>query len=263
MRTEAFLAGHAVFSMDEAVHAFGRQTSRRAVLERLRYHVGQGRVQAVARGLYARVPSGVTADRFRPDPFLVAAAARPDGLFAHHSALELLGAAHSAWNTVTVYTETRRPPLLLEDTSIQFLSHPTPLVRAEQTAIGVRRLDRSGQRLHVTGPERALVEGFRSPEHVGGLDELIESAAGFPVLDLDLLWRVLEAFGEKSLYAAAGWFLERYQRTFHVPDPFLARLEGRRPRSPQYLVRRERGGRASARWNLIVPRPSSGGPSTR
>jgi hypothetical protein len=33
----------------------------------------------------------------QPDPFLVAAAVRPDSVFSYHSALEFLGAAHSVW----------------------------------------------------------------------------------------------------------------------------------------------------------------------
>ena len=65
----------------------------------------------------------------------------------------------------------------------------------------------------------------------------MESATGLAVLDLELLWRVLAAYGEKGLFAAVGWFLERQQRALFVPDDFLRRLEKHRPKSPHYLLR--------------------------
>jgi len=56
-----------------------------------------------------------------------------------------------------------------------------------------------------------------------------------------------------NLWAATGWFLERFRQNFAVPDRVLARIERQRPRSPQYLERGHRGGAFASRWNLIVP----------
>lgn len=252
MKTEGFFDRHPVFALDQAARAFAHQ-DHRATLERLRYHVSTGRLKAVARGLYARVPASVAAARFQPDPFLVAAAARSDGVFSHHSALELLGAAHSQWNVVTVFTGRRRRALRLGGTRIEFRPHPAALARVRQHMLGVRRVDRAGETLQVTGPERTLVDGFRSPALVGGVNEFVASAAGLPVLDLVLLRRVLSAYAEKGLYAATGWFLERYQRTFSVPESVLRQLERHRPRSPLYLLRGRRSGTLARRWNLILP----------
>jgi hypothetical protein len=106
----------------------------------------------------------------------------------------------------------------------------------------------------VTRPERTLVEGFRRPDLAGGVEELVESAAGFSVLDLDVLEELLGLYDLKVLWAAVGWFLERYQETFYVPPPVLRRLERRAPRSPQYLIRQARGGELARRWNLVLPR---------
>jgi hypothetical protein len=133
------------------------------------------------------------------------------------------------------------------------------LVRRRKEAIGVRSLDRLGRTLRVTGNERTLVDGFWQPNLVGGLAELVESAAGFGVLDLDLLRQVLRAYGRKTLWAAVGWFLERYQRTFFVPPGYLRALERQRPRSPHYLGTPRGHGRFAARWNLVVPESLVGG----
>jgi hypothetical protein len=97
------------------------------------------------------------------------------------------------------------------------------------------------------------VEGFRRLDLAGGIAELATSAAGFPVLDLDLLEAVLIRYATANLWAATGWFLEENREAFHVCEPFLQKLESRRPRAPQYLVRSQRGGRFLSRWNLVLP----------
>jgi hypothetical protein len=208
----------------------------------------------VVRGVYATVPPGVDAGRYRPDRYLVAVSVRPDAVFSHHSALELLGAGHSDWSVCTVLTAQRRPSFEAGGVTFQFLLAPPPLRGGRSRSLGLRNVDRAGRMLSVTGPERTLLDGFRQPRLVGGLPELVESAMGFPVLDLALLERLLGVYDQRHLYGAVGWFLERGRERFAVPDRLLARLEKMRPRSPQHLPRgRRRGGRLIARWNLVLP----------
>jgi len=88
----------------------------------------------------------------------------------------------------------------------------------------------------------------------GGLEELVTSASGFAVFDLTLLDEILQRYSIANLWAATGWFLERFRKTFHVPDEFLNHMEQHRPRSPHYLERNRRGGVLAARWNLILPK---------
>jgi hypothetical protein len=253
--TEAFLRDHRVFRLDALANALGGHERGRALARnRLKYHLALGRVKGIERGVYASVPPGVDPTRFQPDRFLVGATIRPDGVFSHHAALELLGAGHSEWTVCTLFTERRRPPVTLGAVEIRFLAHPPAVRRAGAELEGTRRVERSGQRLNVTGPERTLLDGFRQPALTGGLPEHVESAAGFGVLDLDLLEELLGVYDQRLLYGAAGWFLESHSRQFFVPEDYLVRLGKRSPRSPQYLARGERrGGVLVARWNLIVP----------
>ena len=251
--TGSFLRTHPVFTLAEFSEALGSRPSSAAAQERLKYHARKGRVKMLERGLYAAVPAGREAASYWPDRYLAAAALRPAGIFSHHAALELLGAAHSEWNVCTVLTRKRRRPLGLRNVEVRFLDQPAALRRTGRQELGTREVERSGRVLRVTGPERTLVDGFRQPKWAGGLEELVESAAGFGVLDLDLLQDVLEAFGQSVLWAATGWFLERYQSRFFVPRGYLARLEKMRPGSPRYVPRGERGGVFVKRWNLVLP----------
>ena len=142
--------------------------------------------------------------------------------------------------------------------TVRFLEHPKPLRSKRGRDLGTRKVERRGTLLRATGPERTLVEGFRRPDMVGGLEELVVCASGFATLDLDLLEKVLKRYQTKNLWAATGWFLERHSRTFHVPENYLKRLERRRPRSARYLLRDYRGGELVSRWNLILPRELTG-----
>jgi len=253
VKTAEFFATHPVFSLDEATTALAPKGGRLGTVERLKYHLRAGTLKLVTRGVYAVVPPGVPADRFQPDPVLVASAVRSDGVFSHHSALELLGAAHSVWHQCTLYVEQRRRPLRLDGTTIRFFEHPGPIRSAANEQLGTLRVERQGKLLRTTGPERTLVEGFRRPALAGGSEELVRSASGFSILDLDLLEKVLREYSIANLWAAVGWFLERFKRDFYVPDKMLERLAQHRPRSPHYLERGRRGGALASRWNLILP----------
>lgn len=253
MKTLDFFASHPVFTLAEATEALSPDGGRSATVNRLKYHLKAGRLKPVCRGVYAVVPPAVNAERFQPDPVLVAAALQPEGVFSHHTALELLGVAHSMWRQCTLFAPKRRRPLALNGTSIRFIEHPARF-RGRSALLGVRKMERQGRVLQTTGPERTLVEGFSRPSLVGGSEELVRSAASFTVLDLDLLETVLKRYAVANLWAATGWFLERFQKTFHVPDAMLARMERRRPRSKQYLERSRRGGILAKRWNLLVPK---------
>ncbi|MCX6555408.1 MAG: hypothetical protein NTZ12_10450, partial [Candidatus Aminicenantes bacterium] len=125
--TNDFFATHPVFSLDEASSMLSPPGGKSGTIERLKYHLQTGRLKLVTREIYAVVPPGISIERFHPDPFLVAAAIRPDGVFSCHSAMELLGAAHSTWNRYTLYVDTPRRPLVSGSTTIQFIKHPPAL----------------------------------------------------------------------------------------------------------------------------------------
>jgi predicted transcriptional regulator of viral defense system len=258
MTLSSFFSSHPVFGFEEAVRTLAPQKSRRAMVDRLKHHVRSGALQQVTRGVYAVVSPAVDAELFRPDPFLVARALRSDALFSHHSALELLGASHTTWNRVTFFSARKRKSLTVHGTMYTVVQQPEQMLGLNNSPFAVRIVERRGTLLTATGPERTLVEGFRRPALVGGLEELVHSAAGFAVLDLNMLQEVLQRYHTARLWAAVAWFLERFRREFHVPDQLLATFEQRIPSSPQYVERQSRGGVLVKRWNLILPASLAG-----
>ncbi|MBN1578449.1 MAG: hypothetical protein JW913_17945 [Chitinispirillaceae bacterium] len=253
VKTIDFFAANPVFSLEEATLQLEVSRGRTGTVDRLKYYLKTGRLMLVTRGVYAVVPHAASAAGFIPDPFLVAVAMRKDAIFSHHSALELSGAAHSTWNRLTLYTGERRRPLVLKNGSIAFLSDPDTFTSKSCRYYGTKKVERRGRLLTVTGPERTLVEGFRRIAYSGGVEEFVTSASGFPVLDLEMLNTILHRYDSKNLWAAIGWFLERFRRVFHVEDSVLYEMEKHRPLSPCYLERDRRGGILVSRWNLILP----------
>ena len=250
---QGFLNASPGFSLDDLAWVAGGQAPRARARERVKYYVETGRVRRLARELYAAVPAGAKAVSFAPDAFLVAAALRADAVFSHHSALELLGAAHSDWNVCTAYTAGTPASVRWGSHTARLLAAPTIALGAKWSTLGVRSVQRAGRTLRVTGPERTLVEGFRQLRWVGGLAELSESAGGIASLDLKVLREVLTAYDKRSLWAAAGWFLERRAKAFYVTPGVLEEFEKHRPKARHYLPRGMRGGVFVPRWNLMLP----------
>jgi len=145
VQTHDFFSSHPVISLGEATEALEPRGGRAGAVERLKYHITRGRLKLVTREIYAVVPPGVASGRFHPDPFLVAAAIRPEGVFSHHSALELLGAAHSVWDQYTLYVEHRRRSLALDSTTIRFLDYSKVIQTESDRKIGIRKVERRGR----------------------------------------------------------------------------------------------------------------------
>jgi len=258
-RTNDFMELNRVFTVEEFARHLGGEKS--LAQYRVRYYLRQGRLKRLANGVYATVPIGADPETFEPDVFLAAAAIRPDAVFAYHSALDLLGQGHSVWWACTVCTARRRSPVVVGRSTIRFLSHP-PAVRPRAGSASSRRtasalwtteISRGGRALRVTTPERTLVDGFRELSLVGGLDELVESMDGFATLKPEELRDVLRAYGNRRLWAAVGWYLQRRLKSLFLSDAILRDFKKNRPQTRVYLVPGQRGGVLARDWNLVVP----------
>lgn len=250
---EAFFQTHPVFTLSQFRGGVGGKATSSSTQTRVKYHLSRGRLKLVEKGVYAVVPRGVEPKQFVPDRFLVAAALRNDAVLAYHSALELLGLAHSIYRDTLYLTSRRRKDLRLAGGLVRAFLHPKPLRERGEEGYGVEMRERLGVKLRVTGAERTLVDCLAAPRYAGGIEEVFQSAGGVPTLDLERLWKYLAKLGQKRLYAVVGFFLEREAQRLFVPPELLDRLARQRPRSPIYLMRGKRGGRLQPRWNLVVP----------
>ena len=252
-KLEEVFVRHPILTLEAWAEFLGGPHKKAQARDRAKYYCGTGRLRLLTRGLYAVVPPGADPEHFLPDPYLVAAALRGDAILSHHTALDLLGRAHSVFHLFPYLTRRPRRALRFGGMEWRAVAHPTALVKARKTDLGVVAVDRQGVVLRVTGAERTLVDGFMGLRWVGGLEEHVESAGGFRDLDLDFIAAYLKVLDQGILYAAVGWFLERYPEVADGPDAFLEQLEKQIPKRPLYLGGRQRGGRLEPRWNLVIP----------
>lgn len=250
---DAFFRTRPVFTLRQFRAAVAGKATLAATRARVKYHLARSRLKLVERGVYAVVPPGLDPERFVPDRFLVAAALRDDAVLAYHSALELLGCAHSVYEDAFYLTARRRKDLKLGGGRLRSLLHPKPLREKGEESYGIETRERLGVKLRVTGTERTLVDCLATPRYAGGLEEVFQSAGGILALDLELLSGYLARLGQRRLYAVVGFFLEREAKRLFVPEEYLDRLARNRPQARVYLEPAKRGGQLQARWNLIVP----------
>jgi predicted transcriptional regulator of viral defense system len=108
-QTEQFFAEHPVFTLEQFASIVGRNVSTDISYRHLAYFARAGRVKRIRNALYAVVPPGVAAKVYTPDPYLVAATAGQGAPLGYHTALELLGVAHSMFRTKTVVSRRAFP----------------------------------------------------------------------------------------------------------------------------------------------------------
>ena len=182
---------------------------------------------------------------------MVLKALRPSAIFCGHSALDLQGVANSVWNAVTAYASGPANTFSAGRITYRFIALPKSLEITKQFRTLV---DRSGKLLEVTSPELTLVEGFRYPHRVGGIEELVKSADGFRKLDLGEIRDLLTSVKQRKLNAAVGWFLSRDPDKWGADSRYLQDFRARIPAGPVYLERGASSSLLVRAWNLLVPR---------
>jgi predicted transcriptional regulator of viral defense system len=256
MKPTDFFAQHPVFRFEEfrEAHLSGGTRSSKTTASVLKQHVAAGNLINVRRGLYARVPEGADAATFRVDPYLLASRLTKDAVIAYHSALQLLGKAHSQSQRITYLSVHRAKPFMFQDTEFVAVLVPAPLRKLPDLGGGLREERRHGLAVRVTGYERTLVDVLDAPEYGGGWEEIWRSLEGIEFVDLDFVIDYALRLGSALTVARVGFFLEQHKGELLVEARHLEALHAHAPAQPLYFERRRRkGGKLVAQWNLIVP----------
>ena len=253
---EAFFDRHPVFSLAD-LRQFQKTrgtTGYRAAESLLAYYVGTERVVRIRRGLYAVVPRGIDADRFLPDPYLVASRLASDAILVYHTALGFHGRAYSVQHRMTIQSRRLKHALRYKEWTFQPVSTPRSLVRQDQQDYGVGVLERSGVEVRVTSLERTMVDVLDRPNYSGSWEEIWRSLLSVEFYDFDRVITYVQLLNNSTTAAKVGLFLYLHKETYMVEDRYLHTLRQMRPKRAHYLDRlNQTGGRLVKEWNLIVP----------
>jgi predicted transcriptional regulator of viral defense system len=245
-----FLATNPVFQVEEAAR---RSRLRRSALQGLlRYHVAQGHLLRVRRGLYATVPRGTSPEAANPDSFLIASRMTGDAVLAFHAALECHGRAYSTRRDFTVWSATQVRPFEFRGQSFRAVVPGGGAASRRRMQTGVVEAERQGLTLRVTSLERTLVEALDRPDLAGGWEEVWRSLETVEFFDLDQVVAYVRLLRNATTAGRVGFYLEQHGQALQVDEAHLRPLRRLRPAQPRYMDR-SRGGKWVAAWNLVVP----------
>lgn len=231
-------------------HKHSRNKRSREAL--LSYHLRQGRLLRVRRGLYAVLAPGSDPQTAPVDPYLIAAKSAADAVLAYHTALEVHGKAHSVFERFFYQSNKLQRPSHFRGYHFESVLFPKPLRQAHQQHFATQTLERSGVEIRVTSLERTLVDLLDRPELGGGWEEIWRSLEGVEYFDLDLVVAYVRLLGNRTTAAKVGYYLQQHAQGLLIEDRQLDPLRQLRPQQPHYLQRGKRGTLVRD-WNLLVP----------
>jgi len=230
----------------------GHSANKRSREALLSYHLRQGRLLRVRRGLYAVVAPGSDPQTSPVDPYLIAAKMAEDAVLAYHTALEVHGKAHSTFERFFFQSNKLLRPTTFRSYRFECVLFPKPLRETNQQHFATKTLERSGVEIRVASLERTLVDILDRPNLGGGWEEIWRSLESIEYFDLDLVVEYVKLLNNRTTAAKVGYYLQQHAETLMVEDRHLAPLRALRPQQPHYL-QRGKSGTLVRDWNLVVP----------
>lgn len=252
MRAKVFFATHPVFTHAEFTKFMeaGGSYNVKTRESLLKYHVKQGNLVRVRRGLYATVPLGTKPETCPADPYLIAARMTDDAILAYHTALEFYGKAYSVFKQFQYLTcQTGRRSTFR---SYTFCGIRPPGKLKKPLQLGVNAVDHHGLDIKVTSLERTLVDLLDRPRLGGSWEEIWRSLEGVEFFDLKTVIDYALQLQNATTISRVGFFLEQHQNTLMVQEQHLDQLRTHGPKKPQYFER-GKSGRLVKSWNLMIP----------
>jgi predicted transcriptional regulator of viral defense system len=245
-----FLAANPVFRVEDVAAQSRLKTA--ALKGLLRYHIDEGHLQRVRRGLYATVPRNTKLGQAKPDPFLLASRMTGDAVLGFHTALAFHGRAYSTRQEFTVWSAAPVRPFEFQGQTFRAIVPARNTRSTRRMVTGVVEADRQGLAVRVTTLERTLVDVLDRPDLCGGWEEAWRSLEMVEYFDLDQVVAYVRLLKNATTTARVGFYLEQHAKSLQVDEAHLRPLRRLRPAQPRYMDR-DRGGKWVAGWSLMVP----------
>jgi len=243
MGVKNYIESTAVFTIDEFKKEFPSVTGYNLLARAIK----SGKVSQVTRGLYTSATGRFA--NIRHDRFRIAAKLAPDVSFSYHSALELLGVAHSVSNRVQYYSDIKRKEVIFNETSYkQYHANFEPIMLQTIRAAAFGEVS-------VTTKEQTLIDCLYSIGRGGGTEEILRSIAGFQYIDVAAIKDKAVLLNSSSI-ARIGWVLEQKREEWHVTEKDLADFRNMLAGGAyRFIPGTTPETNWSNRWRLILPVP--------
>lgn len=215
---------------------------------------------AVKKGYIVRLGKGVYVSRVgpwmskAPSPLLLPSFLAKDAVLCYHSALDVLGHAHSQFFTINYCSrEKRRKGIFYGNYLIRQVNPRGAIVRKQKLNFGIVEKRIEGRTVRVTGRERTLVDCLDRLDLAGGAEEVFRSVGTYPFIKFDILLEYLLIQKKSSLYAKTGFLLDSYRDLFSFAQEQEKKILAGVTGSYAYLGPRRPGNRFISKWRLLVP----------
>jgi predicted transcriptional regulator of viral defense system len=254
MNAETFLAYNQIFTTEEIRIALGIGKSSSTLGNLLAYHLRQGHIIRIRRGLYYTIPKGADAKTHPIDPYLIASRMNADATLAYHTSLSFHGKRHSLRTDFIYITQRKlKPSFIFRDSVFKSVSIPKSTLATPN--FGVEIVDYQGCKIRVTSLERTFVDVLDRPALMGNWEEIWRSLESIEYLNLQQVLAYAKLLNNATTYARVAFFLDQHRDTFSLSEKDLAIFDTLVPKSPHYLdLHNKEPNQLIARWNLIVPK---------
>lgn len=267
MKLHSFFSHYPVFTYGDFVkfltnHGEANPNTSKALLA---YHLHNGHVKRIKRGLFAVIPNTMppynvsflpSSERgdFIVDPYLITAKLTEDAVIAYHSALAFYGKTYSVHSLFTYLTHSLIRKLNFQSCEYQAVLFPKKLIKHQQENFEINTVDRQGTTVRVTSFERTLVDMLDRPDLCGGWEEVWRSLELVEYFNIKKIVEYALLLDNATTVAKVGFYLEQHQKELHVENYYLEQLQAHRPKQPQYIDRESKlPSQFSSKWNLIIP----------
>lgn len=257
MSIDTFFYANPVFRHDEYVAWKTQQKALKAISinTSIQHYINAGKLIRIRRELYAVVPPDSRPEEVSVDPYLIAGRAAQDSILAYHTALELHGAAYSAFGLSTYLTKHKNKSFEFRGHWFQATASPAELKQQKITNTNVIKINRQGMDIYITNRERTYVDILDRIELSGGWEEVCRALQYLTVIDIDIIIEYCLLLNNARLAATVGFFLEKREGAFKATDQQLRRLLSIKPKNPQYATRNENDTFVLVKkWNILLPR---------
>lgn len=213
--------------------------------------VEEGKVGKIRQGMYFGIPLDQLEKEFRPDRYLIGNKIVKGNALGYHTALELHGAAHSAYNRIFVLVnrKSRFRKFSFQDNEY------VPVVN-KWDMDHITSVDYEGTELTVTDPNRTFVDCLSRTDLCGGWEECLKSLANLKALSLEDIKEVLLTYDNKTLELKCGYVLELLSNNSpyydHIQQEKLDQLRPSNDWKPVYIDR-DVPTKLVEDWGLYVP----------
>jgi len=251
---ETFLAYNQIFTIEEARIALGMEKSSSTLDNLLAYHLRQGHIIRIRKGLYYTIPRGADAKTHPVDPYLIASKMTTDATLGYHTSLGFHGKLHSLRNDFIYITQRKlKPPFVFRNTFFKGISIPKGTLA--NSDFGIEIVEYLGCKIRVTTLERIFVDILDRPNLIDNWEEIWRSLESIEYLNLQQVLAYAKLLNNATTYARVAFFLDQHRAALSLSDRDLVVFDTCIPKSPHYLdLHNKEPNQLVARWNLIVPK---------